>query len=98
MWRPPPELLYVAAATNALAWAAYRLDKLCARRQWRRLSERSLLLLTLLGGLGALAGMVVHRQRHKTTKTVFVVTAVLAALLQVAALAALAYLLRTAPR
>lgn len=97
MGRPPPELLLVLAATNALAWAAYRFDKLCARRQWRRISERALLLLTLLGGLGALTGMYAHRQRHKTTKTLFVVTVVLATLLQLTALAALAYLRLTAP-
>ncbi len=93
-----PQALLIAAATNLLAWAAYRLDKACARRQWRRISERTLLLLTFLGGLGALLGMYAHRQRHKAGKPRFVAAAVVATLLQLAALAGLVYLLVAAPR
>ena len=98
MWRDPAPMLLAAAALSAIAWAAYRLDKLCARRQWRRIPERTLLLLTLVGGTGALLGMYAHRQRHKCNKPVFVATAVLATLLQLAALAYLGYLFATAPR
>lgn len=94
MARPPVELLWALAATNAVAWAAYRLDKLCARRQWRRISERALLSLAMLGGLGAALAMYAHRQRHKTQKPIFVGTVVLAALLQLAALAGFVYLRR----
>lgn len=98
MARPAVELLLVPAATNAIAWAAYRLDKLAARRDWRRISEATLLVLALLGGLGALAGMYAHRLRHKTAKPLFVGTVALAVLLQVAALAAFAYLWVSSPR
>jgi uncharacterized membrane protein YsdA (DUF1294 family) len=93
MMRPSAELLLIALATNAIAWAAYRLDKACARRGWRRISEGTLLFLTLFGGLGALAGMYAHRQRHKTHKPRFLVAVVVATLLQLGALAGLGYLL-----
>jgi uncharacterized membrane protein YsdA (DUF1294 family) len=74
----------VAVALNALAWAAFRVDKALAQRGWRRISERSLLLLAALGGLGALLGMVAHRQRHKTSKRRFVVLVALATAAQLA--------------
>lgn len=93
---PFVELLLIAVAANFLAWAAFRLDKVCARRQWRRLPERTLIALALIGGSGALIGMYAHRQRHKTNKTVFVVAVVLAMLLQLAALAGYIYLVATA--
>ncbi len=94
---PFAELLLVAAAANVLAWGAFRLDKICARRQWRRVPERTLIALTLFGGSGALIGMYAHRQRHKSNKAVFVVAVVLAMLLQLAALAGYIYLVATAP-
>lgn len=98
MWRPSAPMLLIVVAPNLLTWAAYRLDKLCARRQWRRISERTLLLLTLFGGIGALIAMYAHHHRHKSQKTSFLVTATLATLLQLAALACLVYLIATAPR
>jgi uncharacterized membrane protein YsdA (DUF1294 family) len=98
MWRPSASLLLIVAAPNVLTWAAYRLDKLCARRQWRRISERTLLLLTLFGGVGALTAMYAHHHRHKSQKTSFVVAATLATLLQLAVLGGLGYWIATAPR
>jgi uncharacterized membrane protein YsdA (DUF1294 family) len=66
-------ILLAALALNALSWACFRIDKARAGRGRRRLSERTLLLLALIGGsLGALAGMYGHRRRHKTSKPWFV--------------------------
>jgi uncharacterized membrane protein YsdA (DUF1294 family) len=67
-------ILVGIAAINAVAWACYRIDKARAARRARRISERALLTLALIGGsLGALAGMYGHRRRHKTSKRRFVV-------------------------
>ena len=75
------------AALNAVAWACYRLDKARAGRRARRIPERTLLALALVGGsLGALAGMYGHRHRHKTSKPRFVVALWGIVALQVAAL------------
>ena len=78
--------LLVALALDVVAWAAFRIDKALARAGRRRVSERALLILTLLGGLGAVTGMYAHRQRHKTQKARFVATAALAALARLAVL------------
>ncbi len=52
-------------ALNALTFALYGLDKYRARRRLRRISERTLLLLALVGGaVGAYLGMRLFR--HKT--------------------------------
>lgn len=75
-------------ATNLLCWLAFRIDKAAAANQRRRVSERTLLLLSLLGGVGAVLGMFAHRQRHKTRKLRFVLLVPLAALAQLAAVAA----------
>jgi uncharacterized membrane protein YsdA (DUF1294 family) len=85
-------VLLCLAALDAVAWAAYRIDKACARRQWRRISERTLLILTVAGGFGAVIGMYGHRERHKTRKSGFVAVATLAAMLRLAVLGAGAYL------
>jgi len=66
-------VILAALALNALSWACFRIDKARAGRGRRRLSERALLGLALIGGsLGALAGMYGHRRRHKTSKPWFV--------------------------
>ena len=88
-------MVAIAAVVDLIVWAAYRLDKLCARRNWRRISENTLLCLTLFGGSGALLGMYAHRQRHKTQKAYFVWTAILATVLQVTGLVALGYAIAT---
>ena len=81
-------ILLALAAINAVAWACYRIDKARAARRTRRIPERTLLLLALVGGsLGALAGMYGHRQRHKTNKRRFVFALWAIVALQTAALA-----------
>jgi uncharacterized membrane protein YsdA (DUF1294 family) len=83
--------LLAATGLHVIAWAAFRIDKVRARQARRRIPERTLLVLTMMGGFGALAGMYAHRQRHKTSHPRFVVTATLAALAQLGLLAWLAY-------
>ncbi|MBK9035622.1 MAG: DUF1294 domain-containing protein [Myxococcales bacterium] len=79
--------LALAGALDLIAWAAFRIDKARARRQRRRIRERTLLGLAALGGVGAVVAMYGHRQRHKVAKPRFVVIATLAALAQAGALA-----------
>lgn len=55
---------------NALLFAVMGWDKFCARHQRRRVPEKNLLILGLLGGgVGGLAGM--QAFHHKTRKPVF---------------------------
>ncbi|WP_028744811.1 DUF1294 domain-containing protein [Rhizobium mesoamericanum] len=57
-------------ALNALAFAAYFLDKQAAHKRRRRISERTLLTLALIGGsLGAVCAQ--KLLRHKTQKEPF---------------------------
>ena len=68
---------------NILAFVCYGLDKLKAKRNARRISERALLLLALVGGsVGAWLGMLVWRHKTKHAKFRFGVPILL--LLQVA--------------
>ncbi len=61
---------YVVLVANALAFAVYGLDKLCAARRWRRVPEAHLLLLAFLTGwIGAWTAMAAFR--HKTSKDSF---------------------------
>jgi uncharacterized membrane protein YsdA (DUF1294 family) len=61
------------AGWNLVVWAIYRLDKARARRADRRVPERTLLALALVGGSpGALLAVYAHRQRHKARKLAFV--------------------------
>ncbi len=61
----------LALVANLVCWAAFRLDKRRARRGSRRISERRLLQLAALGGLGAIVAMYAHRERHKVDKRRF---------------------------
>lgn len=64
-------LLYILVA-SLFAFIIYGIDKLCAQRNWRRISEISLLMTALLGGsIGALMGMIVWR--HKTQHAKFTI-------------------------
>jgi uncharacterized membrane protein YsdA (DUF1294 family) len=71
----PPTMLAVLAVyvvMSALTFVAYAVDKSAARRARRRVSEKTLHLLALLGGWpGALLAMPVFR--HKRQKVSFVV-------------------------
>ncbi len=54
---------------NLAALAMYAYDKMMARKGDRRISEKTLLLVALLGPFGAMAGM--RWFRHKTRKLKF---------------------------
>lgn len=74
---------------NAVAFAAFLLDKHRARRGARRIPERTLQLLALLGGFaGGAAGIVLFR--HKTRKSGFLALFAAASLLSIGAWLALA--------
>ncbi|HEX5777072.1 MAG TPA: DUF1294 domain-containing protein [Caulobacteraceae bacterium] len=65
-----PALGLYLAAINLVTFAAFWSDKRAAIRRERRIPERSLLLMTALGGwIGALCGQ--HLLRHKTRKEPF---------------------------
>ena len=68
---------------NVFAFVFYGLDKLKAKRNARRISERALLLLALVGGsVGAWLGMQVWR--HKTKHAMFSIGVPVMLLLQAA--------------
>jgi uncharacterized membrane protein YsdA (DUF1294 family) len=76
-------LYWYLLVINILAFVCYGLDKLRAKRNARRISERALLLLALVGGsVGAWLGMLVWRHKTKHAKFRFGVPILL--LLQVA--------------
>lgn len=84
----PPELWLYLAAANICAFAAFGHDKARARAGRRRVPERDLLLLAILGGTpGAYLGRRLFR--HKTRKTGFSRALHVVALVQAALLAAL---------
>lgn len=63
-------MLYYLLVVNIAASALFGIDKWCAVRGCRRISERMLLSLVFVGGsVGALAGMWLFR--HKTRKALF---------------------------
>lgn len=65
-------LTYYLAGINFITWAAYGLDKGRAKAGKWRVPERTLLILTAVGGsIGALAAMLMFR--HKTKKPKFVI-------------------------
>ena len=65
-------LTYYLLVINFITWAAYGLDKRRAKGGKWRIPERTLLILTVVGGsVGALVGMLLFR--HKTKKAKFVV-------------------------
>lgn len=61
-------IIYYLLAINAVAFFAYGIDKLKARKGWWRIPEATLLLLATIGGsIGAWLGMKVwhHKTMHK---------------------------------
>ncbi|PAV11237.1 hypothetical protein ASJ81_11030 [Methanosarcina spelaei] len=59
----------VYALINAASYALYGIDKFKARKDKWRISEQGLLIVSLLGPIGALLGM--QQFRHKTQKPIF---------------------------
>ena len=59
----------VYAAFNAASFALYGLDKYKARKEIWRISEKTLLTISLFGPIGAWLGMM--QFRHKTQKPLF---------------------------
>ena len=59
----------VYAALNAASFALYGLDKYKARKEMWRISEKTLLIISLFGPIGAWLGMM--QFRHKTQKPLF---------------------------
>ena len=73
-------LLIYLAAVNVIAFVVYGADKRRAKKERRRVPEKTLFLLALIGGsVGAWAGM--YTFRHKTRHWYFVwgIPAILAA-------------------
>ena len=71
---------------NLVTGAAYAVDKLAAQRGQRRIRERTLWLLCLLGGVGG-AWLVFFGMRHKTRHRSFWIVQSAATILHVAILA-----------
>ena len=68
---------------NIVVMLVYGYDKLLAKNKKRRISEKTLLLLSFLfGGVGAMFGMVLFN--HKTSKLKFRILVPLAVVIQVA--------------
>lgn len=64
--------IYYLIAINILTFIIYGIDKLKAKKNWRRISESTLLLLAVAGGsIGAWLGMMVWR--HKTKHWTFLI-------------------------
>lgn len=74
--------VFYVVCVNVLAFVVYGYDKCCARLSRRRVSERCLFLLALIGGAAG-AWMSMCLFRHKTCHWRFVVFVPLLLLLQV---------------
>lgn len=69
---------------NIIVMLVYGIDKLRARRSTRRISERALIICAfLLGGMGAMLGMIVFN--HKTSKIKFRILVPLSAIIVISA-------------
>ena len=75
-------ILIIAAIADIIGFAAYGIDKRKARKDRWRISEKSLLLLAVFGGIGTFLGMKLFR--HKTLKWYFEVVNTLMCIGQVA--------------
>lgn len=62
-------LFIYLAAINVFTFLLYGIDKLLAKKHWRRISERTLIMWALLGGsVGASFGMEMFRHKTKHNK------------------------------
>ena len=80
---PLPLLVGWLVLVNVVTAVAYAFDKVSARRGGRRVRERTLLLLDLLGGVGG-GWLVFFSMRHKTLHRRFWVVQSLASVLWIA--------------
>ena len=79
-------IIYVGVMT-LVAFLAMGWDKLCAKRDARRVPEKTLFLLAIIGGsIGSIAGM--YAFRHKTRHWYFKIGLPLILILQIAAIIA----------
>lgn len=61
-------LIYYLLGINAVTFALYGIDKFKSKKGWWRIPEKTLLMLTVIGGsMGALCGIRLfhHKTRHK---------------------------------
>ncbi|MCJ7932250.1 MAG: DUF1294 domain-containing protein [Chryseobacterium sp.] len=78
-------MIYVLSVTNLLSFIIFGIDKKLAVQHKRRISENTLLGLSLVGGiLGAAAGMIVFN--HKVSKKSFLVKFILVVLIDLVVL------------
>jgi len=80
---PVPLLVGWLAVVNLATAAAYAYDKMSARRGGRRIRERTLLLLDMIGGVGG-GWVVFFGMRHKTLHRRFWIVQSAASILWVA--------------
>lgn len=86
-------VLIVAVVWNIIAMLLYGIDKYCARKKKRRISEKCLILVAFLfANLGAMLGMIIFN--HKTSKTKFRVMIPLAFVIDILLIAGLHYVTR----
>jgi uncharacterized membrane protein YsdA (DUF1294 family) len=80
-WFGSEPLIVLLAATNISTYLAMMVDKIQATQRGGRLSERSLYIMTLLGGSIGMA-LAIYTLRHKSRKTSFQLVVALLVLLQ----------------
>lgn len=66
------ENIYIVIILNLMSFILYGLDKFKAKHKMWRISEKTLLIFSLVAGLGGLAGMEFFR--HKTREKKFYLT------------------------
>ena len=64
-------LLVLFFAYNLFVFSVFGIDKALSKTKKRRISEKTLILTSLFGGLGAFSAMLIFR--HKTRKPKFVI-------------------------
>ena len=78
---------------NIITALLYGIDKYCARKKKRRISEKCLILVAFLfGNLGAMLGMIIFN--HKTSKTKFRILIPLSFIVDILLVACLDYVTR----
>lgn len=78
-------VIYILLALNVVSFLLFAVDKIAAKKDWRRIPERGLILSVLcFGGVGALLAM--YTFHHKTKKTMFILMVPVLTLLQIGVL------------